>query len=48
MKVNYTEEVNKSNELIIRELLSAILQVILKEKGHSDEEIAELLRRIYC
>lgn len=47
VKINYTQRANKPNELIIRELLSTILQILLKEHGISQEQVDEILEKIY-
>ena len=47
VKIEYAQRANKPNELIIRELLSNILQVLLKEHGASQEQVNEILEKIY-
>lgn len=47
VKINYPQSATKPNELIIRELLSNILQVLLKEHGASQEQVDEILDKIY-
>lgn len=47
VKIEYAKRANKPNELIIRELLSNILQVLLKMQGASQEQINEILEKIY-
>lgn len=47
VKINYTQRADKPNELIIRELLSNILQILLKEHGATQEQVDEILYKIY-
>lgn len=47
VKINYAQRTSKPNELIIRELLSNILQILLKSQGATQEQVNEILDKIY-
>ena len=47
VKIKYAKKTSKPNELIIRELLSNILQILLKSHGASQEQVDEILDKIY-
>ena len=47
VKISYTQRASKPNELIIRELLSNILQILLKSQGANQEQVDEILDKIY-
>lgn len=44
---NYANRANKPNDLIIRELLSNILQILLKSNWATQEQVDEILDKIY-
>lgn len=47
VKITYSQRASKPNELIIRELLSNILQILLKSQGATQEQVDEILDKIY-
>lgn len=47
VKIKYAQRASKPNELIIRELISNILQILLKSQGASQEQVDEILDKIY-
>lgn len=47
LEIKYSTRAEKSNDLIIRELLSNILQALLREQWRTQDKIDLLLERIY-
>jgi hypothetical protein len=47
LEIKYTTRIDKSNDLIIRELLSNILQVLLKQQWYTQKEVELILEKIY-
>ena len=47
IKIKYGKKAEKPNELIIRELLSNILQILLKSHWATQEQVDEILYKIY-
>ncbi len=45
--IKYANRASKPNELIIRELLSNILQILLRNNWANQEQIDEILDKIY-
>lgn len=46
MEIKYAEKADKPNDLIIRELLSNILQILLKSNWATQEQIIRLITRV--
>ena len=47
LEIKYATRAEKSNDLIIRELLSNVLQILLKANWATQEQVDELLYKIY-
>ena len=47
VNIKYAQKTEKPNELIIRELLSNVLQILLKSHWATQEQVDEILDKIY-
>lgn len=47
LEIKYATSAEKPNDLIIRELLSNILQILLRNNWANQEQIEEILDKIY-